>query len=125
VVARDATVLEVKGNLPATNEVDRLRAVEAHPLVDCAVLGYPDDRYRVIEEVAPDIICLGYDQNSFTEDLQAALAKRGIEAIILRCEPFYPEVYKTSLLRKERPVDQGIDMNGLMSEDETAAGLPI
>ena len=126
VVARDATVLEVKGNLPATNELDRLRAVEDHPLVDRAMLGYPDDRYRVIEDVQPDLICLGYDQHSFTGELEVKLTERGIEATILRCEPFYPETYKSSLLCKDNPpVNQGNDLEAFKGEEETADGLPI
>lgn len=126
VVARDATVLEVKGNLPATNELDRLRAVQEHPLVDRAMLGYPDDRYRVIEDVQPDLICLGYDQNSFTGQLEDELVRRGVEATILRCEPFYPETYKSSLLRREvAVVEQGENAESLKDDEETVDGLPI
>ncbi|MFA5185333.1 MAG: adenylyltransferase/cytidyltransferase family protein [Patescibacteria group bacterium] len=90
VVARDITVLEVKGNLPARNEQDRLNVLSAHPLVDDARLGYTDDRYRIIEELRPDIICLGFDQESFTENLDNELARRGLSASILRMEPYEP-----------------------------------
>ena len=41
VVARDVTVVDVKGNLPSMNEDARLEAVLDHPLVDDARLGYP------------------------------------------------------------------------------------
>lgn len=118
VVARDTTVVDVKGNLPARNQDDRLEAVREHPLVDDARLGYQEDKYRVIEEVNPDIICLGYDQEAFTENLDAELARRGLSATIVRSEPFFPEMYKSSLLRgmrEEEAPDEEVEYeeNGL------------
>ena len=59
VVSRDTTVLDVKGDLPANGEQHRLKVVTEHPLVDQARLGNPGDKYRIIEEIQPDIICLG------------------------------------------------------------------
>lgn len=120
IVARDTTVVDVKGDLPAMNQDARLAAVQEHPMVDEARLGYPDDKYRVLEEVQPDVICLGYDQEAFTENLDAELARRGLSASIHRCQPFYPESYKSSLLRGARQEE----------EDTTEAeyderGLPI
>jgi len=125
VVARDATVLDVKGNLPATNERDRLQVVQGHPLVNVALLGYADDKYRVIEEVRPDIICLGYDQDSFTDQLEAELVRRGLSVAIMRCVPFSPEIYKSSLLRRSRAgEEQGMESSP-DDEAETEEGLPL
>ncbi len=107
IVARDSTVVDVKGNLPSMNEDARLEAVRDHPLVDDARLGYSGDKYKIIEEINPDILCLGYDQEAFTENLDAELARRGLSASIMRCEPFFPDMYKSSLLRgmrEEEPV---------------------
>lgn len=97
-VARDATVEEVKGRPPLFDEAARLAAVQSDPLVDEARLGYSDDRYRLIEEVAPDVIVLGYDQSAFTDGLSDALAGRGQTPTIVRAEPFHPDRYKSSLL---------------------------
>jgi FAD synthetase len=118
VVARDTTVVDVKGNLPERNEQDRLHTVMDHPLVDDARLGYPGDKYRIIEEVNPDIICLGYDQEAFTENLDAELARRGLSANIVRAEPFFPDQFKSSLLRGMReeepsPEEAEYEENGL------------
>ncbi len=119
VVARDTTVVDVKGNLPAVNEEDRLASVLEHPLVDDARLGYPGDKYKIIEEVKPDFLCLGYDQEAFTENLDAELARRGLAATIVRCEPYFPDMYKSSLLRgmrEEEPTsveDAEYEENGL------------
>lgn len=118
IVSRDTTVMDVKGDLPARSEQDRLDAVSEHPLVDEARLGYPGDKYRVIEEINPDILCLGYDQEAFTENLDAELARRGLSATIVRCEPYFPDMYKSSLLRgmrEEEPSseDAEYEENGL------------
>lgn len=105
VVARDVTVVDVKGDLPARNEQDRLATVVEHPFVDEARLGYPDDKYRIIEEVKPEVLCLGYDQEAFTENLDMELARRGLSVMIIRCEPYMPDLYKSSLLRGMREDD--------------------
>lgn len=90
VVARDNTVVELRGELPGRSQDERLRRVSEHPLVDDARLGYEDDKYRIIEELKPDIICLGHDQDVFIENLDTELYRRGITAVIIRCEPYTP-----------------------------------
>jgi cytidyltransferase-like protein len=103
-VARDATVLRVKGRAPAQTESERLAKLTAHPLVDEAVLGDSDGYVAHIVKAEPDIIALGYDQTgeyveSLAEDLRAA----GIEPTIVRLKPHEPETYKTSKLRDILP----------------------
>jgi len=78
------------------NENDRLFLVNDHPLVDEARLGHLEDRYRVIEDIKPDVICLGHDQEAFTENLDNELARRGLSAIVVRCFPYEPpSTFKT------------------------------
>lgn len=120
VVARDTTVVDVKGDLPSMNEEARLMAVQNHPLVDEAVLGNPDDKYRIIEEVQPDIICLGYDQETFTDTLDVELTRRGLAANVMRCEAYFPDTFKSSLLRGARVTDE--DFQEEAPEEE---GIPI
>jgi FAD synthetase len=103
VVARDATVLDVKGQLPARYEGDRLAAVKAFPVVDEALLGNPGDKYAIIETVRPDIILLGYDQKAFTDKLVVELEARGLSPSVRRAKPFEPHRFKSSLLREPLP----------------------
>lgn len=124
VVARDATVVDIKGDLPAMNETERLAAVQDHPMVDDARLGYPGDKYQIIEEIKPDILCLGYDQEAFTENLDAELARRGLSAVIYRCHPFQPDVMKSSLLRGARDRDRE-DEDALAEVEYEEGGLPL
>lgn len=99
VVARDETVKAVKGRAPHFDEETRLAAVEKEKLVDRAVLGDPEDRYAVIAELKPDIICLGYDQAAFIDKLPEELKRRGIAAEVIRLKPFKPELYKSSRIK--------------------------
>lgn len=103
IVARDETVEAVKGRLPRQNEDVRLAAISSHPLVSQACLGLSGDKYRIIEEVRPDIILLGYDQQAFTEELEKALHERGLSCTVRRAKAYKPEVYKSSLLRLRHP----------------------
>ena len=65
VIALDKTIEKVKGEKPKYNERQRLEHVKGMPMVDKAVLGYEKDPYEIIEEINPDIICLGYYQDLF------------------------------------------------------------
>ena len=98
VVARDATVAAVKHRRTRINEEGRREAVAAHPLVDGAILGQVKDKLAVIEQVRPEVILLGYDQQAFTNDLGARLAERGLFPRIVRADAFEPHQYKSSLL---------------------------
>ena len=99
VVARDKTVKQIKGILPVEDEQERLSNVQSLDYVDKALLGKVGDKYAIIEEVNPDIICLGYDQVAFTDKLKEELEFRGLHPEIIRISSFKPEIYKSSKLR--------------------------
>jgi len=97
VVARDLTVKQVKHEFPVNNETERLLQVQKLEYVDKAMLGSTDiDKYKIIEEVNPDIICLGYDQKAFIDELPAELDKRGLKPEIVRINAYKPEKHKSS-----------------------------
>ncbi len=100
IVARDSTVKEVKGKTPLNNESKRLAKIQSLDYVNMAFLGYEEDKYKIIEEIRPDIICIGYDQQSFNNDLKNTLKERGLNPKIVKFEKgFKPELYKTSKLK--------------------------
>jgi len=71
VVSRDSFVLEQKGALPRENELSRINALKSAGIVDHAVLADAKIRtYGVIQDIKPDIICLGHDQQTLREDLE-------------------------------------------------------
>ncbi len=107
VVGRDSTIVKTKGRPPKFNEQERLKAVQESGLVNEARLGNQAppgeklDPYKVVEEIKPDIICLGYDQTFFADKLAEELPKRGLGHIkIERLQAFKPEIYKSSILNK-------------------------
>jgi FAD synthetase len=98
VVARDSTVKQVKGKLPVNNENNRLKLIQKLDYVSKAVLGSKaDDKYKIIEELKPDLICLGYDQEAFVDNLRRELKKRGLAP---RVNAFEPRLYKSSKYKR-------------------------
>lgn len=95
VVARDNTVEQVKHKKPFNNQETRVNNVAALGIADKVVLGYEDDKHKIIVEEKPQIVALGYDQRFFIEDLEKALES---SAKIVRLAPYMPEKYKSSKL---------------------------
>lgn len=103
VVARDSSVRKERGEVILPEE-QRREVIQALKPVDEALIGYEDDKYRVIEEVNPDIIVLGPDQEEDEGKLAYELEKRGINAKIVRMPRLSTgELHKTSkIVRKIR-----------------------
>lgn len=100
VIARDTTVLQLKGRLPIFNEKDRMAIVNSLKSVDEAVLGDAIHHCRIIEKIKPDIICLGYDQDITTQKLSLQLKKMNISIrSIVRIRPFRPRIHKSTLYK--------------------------
>lgn len=101
VVARDKTVEKVKKRLPQNGENTRLKNIRESGLADEAILGGLENKYKAIEKYKPEVICLGYDQGTFTENLQEKLEVFDLaDTEIIRLKSYYPEKYKSSKLRK-------------------------
>ena len=97
-VARDVNVKKIKNKLPVNNENERLNIVKQCSLVDEARLGYENDPYKIIQEVNPDVICIGYDQNSFNKNLEARLKELGLDIKIYTLKAYRPEQFKSSIV---------------------------
>ena len=105
IVACDETVRKVKGKMPVNDEKKRLGQVRKIPEVDEAFLGRKgkdEDKYFVIKDYAPDVICLGYDQAFLTEGIKSKIKEFGLKAEVVRLPAFMPEKYKSSLLRSAK-----------------------
>jgi len=100
VVARDGTSKTFKGKKPIHNERERLEAVRMLNIVDEAILGKHGNIFDIIEEIKPDVICLGYDQNVQKQQLEDELKKRGIKSEVIRISAYMPYLYKSSKMRK-------------------------
>lgn len=91
VIARDETVKRLKPLLRNPEEV-RLQAVQRAFPEAKVVLGDEQDPMKVVREYQPDLVCLGYDQIGFSEQLQRDFPQIPVE----RIQPFEPERYKSS-----------------------------
>ena len=82
VVAHDETVRKRKHE-PVTGMDLRRRMVEGLKPVDVAITGLPpsESMFDILDDVKPDIIALGYDQDHAEEWVKGELLKRGKEHI--------------------------------------------
>jgi FAD synthetase len=87
VIARDDSA-EREKHRPITPEEHRRRMVEALKPVSRAVLGHRGDYYRIVEELKPDIIALGYDQKYDEAKVAATCAARGVPCKVVRLPHF-------------------------------------
>jgi FAD synthetase len=100
IIARDKTVKKERNQPPKHNEQERLQSVKESGIADEVILGNEEDKLKTIENIKPDIICLGYDQKVDEAKLKEQLAKRGLTNIQLkRMKPFHEDKYKSSLLK--------------------------
>lgn len=106
---RDETIKEVKGRYPKNREKQRLSALKELEIVDKAVMGNltpkdrpsgHEDKYLVIKEYKPDIICLGYDQKFFIPGLKKWIKNNKLNIKVYKIRAYKPQIYKTSLIMK-------------------------
>ena len=100
VVATDATVRKEKHE-PITPENMRMEMVASLKPVDRAVLGYEADRNRIVEEIKPDIIAVGYDQKHDLEKIKQELSKRGLNVKVVRLPQFDHDLNGTRKIIKK------------------------
>lgn len=100
VVARDENVRREK-HAPITPEAHRRDMVAALKPVDKAVLGHHEDYYQIVEEMAPDVFALGFDQNYDEDKVQAEFDKRRIDCKVVRLPRFVGDLQGTrSIIEK-------------------------
>ncbi|HET6398401.1 MAG TPA: adenylyltransferase/cytidyltransferase family protein [Candidatus Thermoplasmatota archaeon] len=87
VLARDESAAREK-HQPILPEEQRRRMVAALKPVDLAVLGHLGDYYRIVEELRPDIIALGFDQKYETARVEEECRRRGVPARVVRLPHF-------------------------------------
>ncbi len=129
VVASDKTVRERKHE-PITPEGMRCDLVAALRCVDLAVVGSDgDDRYVTVQELKPDIIALGHDQEHDEAKIRFELQKRGIPTKVQRLDYYYHDLDGTrkiiqkilSLWAFSREMER-IEGEPVMDEDEMNDG---
>ena len=101
VIAQDKTVEEVKHRKPVYTADDRRQNILDLKIADEVIIGHKQDKLKIIEQIKPDIIGLGYDQRVFTESLREELSKRGLDPEIVRLKSHKPHIHKSTKIRKK------------------------
>lgn len=106
IVARDAVVKELKGELPKETEVERIEGLLKIPEIDLVLLGDPYiGTYNILKEVNPDIIFLGYDQNNLMKDINKKIKKGDLKEMeIIVGTSHKGEELHSSLINKNKKI---------------------
>ena len=100
IVGRDSASLRWKNKKPRYSEETRRGLVSKEAGVDSAVLGDEEQSsYKVLEDINPDVICLGYDQDALEKDIKEWLSRIGRNIPLIRLKPHQPETYHNSLVK--------------------------
>ena len=83
IIARDATV-RARKRVPVVGENQRLEVVKMLKPVDEAYLGHTGDMFKIVEEISPNIIVIGPDQDFDLRKLKEELKKRNIDAEVIK-----------------------------------------
>lgn len=97
VVARDINVKALKGNFPKQSEDKRIKTIDNLKIADKVILGSVNDRLKVLRDVQPDIIALGFDQHAPTEEIIKILPN----IKIVRLSSHFPQKFKSTIIRKK------------------------
>ena len=101
VVARDRTVVRMKGEPPIMPEEERRALVEALKVVDEAILGFEEfDVERVLRKVRPDVVALGYDQDYLEEEVKRAAERAGMKVQVVRIGRFGRRLSSSEIKRR-------------------------
>ncbi len=93
VIARDSTKKQEHKNI-AFCEHERLQLISSLKIVDEAVLGNQEDRFKIIEEQNPKLIFLGYDHPPIEQ-----LLKEKFNIPVLRGQSYKTHQHKSSIIR--------------------------
>jgi len=100
IVATDKNVLMLKKRLSLKSEKERLGDIKMYKLIDKAMLGQKRNPYKIIKRVKPNIICLGYDQIYFIDNLSEEIKRMKLKIKIVRLRPYKAEKYHSLIISK-------------------------
>ncbi len=100
VVARDSTIERIKWKKPMNNENQRLSDIKNLWIADIVELWDKTDMMCAIKKYKPDIVAIGYDQNSFIYELSEYLSINKLKTSVVTIDWHKTEIYKSSKLKK-------------------------
>lgn len=102
VIARDETVLKLKGRKTVFDEQSRRMIISSLKCVNRAILGSRTNHYDVIKKARPNVVCLGYDHVITVGHFEAQLDTMGIkQPRIIRMKKWRASTFKSSLIKEQ------------------------
>lgn len=103
VVARDSAVFKLKRRRPIQNEKLRMQNLRKLPFATLVILGdSKQGAYDVVKKYKPEVICFGYDQQIFLQDLRKKMRDSLVpRAKLIRLRAYKPKRLHSSLLNYE------------------------
>lgn len=103
VIARDEVVERLKGKSPKYNEIERINSLLELEDIDQVFLGDKEEgSYRILKEINPDEVLLGYDQQPIFESLNKAIKEGALSDLkISFAEAFKEDELHSSILNKK------------------------
>ncbi len=101
ILARDSVVEKLKNKMPMYREDDRTNMLLTVPEIDRVYLGDKGEgEYKVLKEINPDIIYLGYDQEALYANIKEAIEKGILSSSIelIFGKPYKPDTHHSSIL---------------------------
>ncbi len=106
IVARDETVKRQKGTEPIIPEDQRRAVIEALKVVDEALLGFEDiDLDRVLQQVKPDIVVVGHDQEAIKAQVDKINKAREMKIKLVQAHQFGEDDLNSTSKIKRRIVE--------------------
>ena len=107
IIARDSTVEKTKGRKPIMSEDQRRALVESLKVVDRTVLGFESlEIGEVIENIKPDVIALGYDQEDMDKQVRKYVDSHKINVKIVRIGKVAENTLDSSSKIKQKIIDK-------------------
>jgi FAD synthetase len=107
VIARDSTVEQTKHRKPVVPENQRRALVESLKVVDLAVLGLENfDVGNVIENIKPDLIALGYDQDDMEQRVNQYIKSKNANIKIVKVGKFEADELDSSSKIRQKIVEK-------------------
>lgn len=101
VVARDSNAARAKGRKPFFDENERKKLLSGLRVVDEVILGGKKDLFRILRELRPDVVVLGFDQRVDERALKEKIKEFGLKAKVRRLkQAFKPRKHKSGVLKK-------------------------
>ena len=109
VVAKDSTVKKRK-RIPIINEKQRLEMVKYLKPVDEAYLGHDGDMFKIVEEIKPDIIAIGADQDFDLDKLRKSLKDRNLNIEVKKVKSYHKADLDSSckIIKKIKMIDTNL-----------------